>query len=177
MKLKRILVPVDFSDGSLAALEYAVGLGAPFKTEFALLFVLEPVQFAAAGHVYGGAAPVNVEMLVAEQRRLAEADLARLATRLRRRGARVRTLVGDGPPYRVIVDTAERVGADLVVMGTHGRTGVSRFFMGSVAEMVARHAGCPVLSVRERRPPGKRARVATGARRARRPRAGASRPG
>lgn len=148
MAIKRILVPIDFSENSIGALDYAVGLGQREKAEFVLLFVLEPVQFAAAGHLYATPAPINVETLVAEQRRLAEADLTDLAARLAKRRLKTRTVVGAGPPYRVIVETAERVGADLIVMGTHGRTGMPRFFMGSVAEMVARHAACPVLIVR-----------------------------
>jgi nucleotide-binding universal stress UspA family protein len=151
MQLKRILVPVDFSRHSLDALEYAVALGKSFNPEIVLLFALEPAQFAGIGHAYGGALPVNVEMLMAEQRRLAKADLAKLEKSLVKRNVRVRALVAEGTPYRAIVDTADRLGADLVVMGTHGRSGLPRFFMGSVAEMVVRHAQCPVLTVRGRR--------------------------
>jgi len=151
MKLKRVLVPVDFSQHSLDALEYAVALGRSFNPEILLLFALEPAQFAAAGHAYGGALPVNVEMLMAEQRRMAKADLEKLQKSLAKRNLRVRALITEGTPYRMIVDTAKRLGADLVVMGTHGRAGLPRFFMGSVAEMVVRHAHCPVLTVRCRR--------------------------
>ena len=150
MQLKRILVPVDFSQHSFDALEYAVALGKSFNPEIVLLFALEPAQFAAAGHAYGGALPVNVEMLMAEQRQLAKADLAKLEKSLAKRNVRVRALVAEGTPYRTIVDTAERLRADLVAMGTHGRSGLPRFFMGSVAEMVVRHCQCPVLTVRGR---------------------------
>jgi nucleotide-binding universal stress UspA family protein len=148
MKLKRVLVPVDFSRNSLEALEYAVALGKAFNPEFVLLFALEPLQFAVAGHAYGGAVPINVESLVTEQRRVARADLDDLQKRFARKNLKMRAILGSGTPYRVIVDTAKRLGADLIVMGTHGRTGLTRFFMGSVAEMVARHAHCPVLTVR-----------------------------
>jgi nucleotide-binding universal stress UspA family protein len=161
MTPKRVVVPVDFSKHSLDALEYAVTLGRAFNPEFVLLFALEPAQFASAGHAYGGAVPVNVEMLLAEQRRLAKADLDKLERSLAKRNLRVRTLITEGTPYRMIVETAERLGADLIVMGTHGRTGLPRFFMGSVAEMVVRHAHCPVLTVRGRRAGRGRARPET----------------
>ena len=168
MKLKRILVPIDFSASSLAALDYAAELTTGFSPELLLLFVLEPVQFASAGHVYGSPTPINVESLIAEQRRLAQADLADLAARLTRRGVRARTAIGEGAPHRVIVDTASRLGADLIAMGTHGRTGLSRLFMGSVAEMVARHAGCPVLTVRGQDARGTRGKARGKARKGRR---------
>jgi len=151
MKLKRVVVPVDFSQHSLDALEYAVTLARSFKPEIVLIFALEPAQFASAGHAYGGALPVNVEMLMAEQRQLAKADLDKLQKGLAKRNIRARALITEGTPYRMIVDTAERLGADLIVIGTHGRSGLPRFFMGSVAEMVVRHAHCPVLTVRGRR--------------------------
>jgi len=165
MKLKRVLVPVDFSRNSLDALDYAVALGNAFNPEFVVLFALEPLQFAVAGHAYGGAVPINIESLVTEQRRMARADLDDLQKRIARKKVKVRAILGSGAPYRVIVDTAKRLGADLIVMGTHGRTGLTRFFMGSVAEMVARHAHCPVLTVRgQHRRRGKRARRARAAR-------------
>ncbi len=151
MQLKRILVPVDFSQHSLDALEYAVALGRSFNPEIVLLFALAPAQFGSAGHAYGGALPVNVEMLMTEQRRLAKADLDKLEKSLAKRNVRVRALITEGTPYWMIVETAARLRADLVVMGTHGRSGLPRFFMGSVAEMVVRHAQCPVLTVRARR--------------------------
>jgi nucleotide-binding universal stress UspA family protein len=147
MKLKRILVPIDFSDESLRALDYAVELAQPFGATLTVLFALERIQFVEMGHVYG--APVSPLKLIEEQRRSARAELAQLAERLASaRATEVRTLLREGTPHRVIVDAAKRPGADLIVMGTHGRTGMSRLLLGSVTELVIRHAHCPVLTVR-----------------------------
>jgi nucleotide-binding universal stress UspA family protein len=66
----------------------------------------------------------------------------------KKRGVRARGLVGEGVPYEQIVRTARGKKADMIVMGTHGRTGMSRFFLGSVAGRVASLASCPVLTVR-----------------------------
>jgi nucleotide-binding universal stress UspA family protein len=144
MKIKRILVPVDFSAHSLAALDYAIDLVKRPSPEIVLLYCLEPIQFAA----YGAPGGTSVASLVAEQRRLAAASLAKAAAALDKRGVRVRTMIREGSPRRRIIDTAKTVAADLIVMSTHGRTGLARFMIGSVAEAVVRHAHCPVLLVR-----------------------------
>jgi universal stress protein A len=65
-----------------------------------------------------------------------------------KKGQRVRTMVAAGPPALLIVDTAKDIGTDLIVMGTHGRTGLAHMFIGSVAEKVVRTPSCPVLTVR-----------------------------
>jgi nucleotide-binding universal stress UspA family protein len=74
--------------------------------------------------------------------------MARLAADLGKKGRSVRTLTKRGSPAQVIVDTAKRNGADLIVMGTHGRTGLAHMLIGSVAERVVRTAHCPALTVR-----------------------------
>jgi nucleotide-binding universal stress UspA family protein len=107
-------------------------------------------------------APVSPVKLLEEQRRAAKAELADLAARLAKRGVKVRTLLREGTPHRAIVDAAKQPGTDLIVMGTHGRTGMSRLLLGSVAELVIRHAPCPVLTVRGGKP--------------RKPRTGTTRP-
>lgn len=153
MRLKRILVPTDFSEISLQALEYAIELGKPFKASIVLLHASEPIYFATPGTLYAPSG--NVVMLLREQRRIAQEHLAHLARALEKRRIPIQTMLASGSPHQVIVGAAKKVGADLIVMSTHGRGGFSHLFMGSVAEKVVRSASCPVLTVR----PGKGAGV------------------
>jgi universal stress protein A len=145
MKFKRILVPVDFSSSSLQALEFAADLAKPFDAEVVVLFVIEPVLYPVPD--FASAHSSALAELVDDQRRSARAELARSARRYARRRVRLRTAIEYGAPPRVIVDAAKRAKADLIVMATHGRTGVSRLLMGSVAERVVRTAACPVLTL------------------------------
>ncbi|HEX7408479.1 MAG TPA: universal stress protein [Candidatus Binatia bacterium] len=142
--INRILVPVDFSPDSQNALRYAADLAAVFGAEIMMLHVVEPVYVAEP---YLGVAP-EFGMFLDEQMRNAKAVLAGLGTDLKKKGQRVRTMVTAGPPALLIVDTAKDIGTDLIVMGTHGRTGLAHMFIGSVAEKVVRTAQCPVLTVR-----------------------------
>jgi len=142
MNINRILVPIDFSEDSLNALSSARGLAEPFDAELLLLYVIEPIHFITVSDVYD------------EQRRLSDAELTRIGADLREAGQRFRLMVKGGVPSRVIVDTAKRSSADMIVLGTHGRTGLAHMLIGSVAEKVVRTAGCPVLVVR--RAAGKR---------------------
>jgi universal stress protein A len=144
MKVRRVLVPVDLSSGSLRALDYAIDFGKVFEPQFVVLFVLEPMQFAVDGQVQG-TLPVRVAQ---ERRRRARAELAAVTQPIAARGIRVRGVVEEGSPHGAIIDAAKRLKADLIIMGTHGRTGMTRALFGSVAEMVTRHATCPVLTVR-----------------------------
>jgi universal stress protein A len=143
--IKRILVPVDFSAPSLQALGYAVELGQRFKPEFVVLHVVEPVVYPAPD-MYGQGYDTGAVYL--ELERAGREQLARVATTLQRKRLAVRTLLRVGPASHVIVETAKQLKADLIVMSTHGRTGLSRVLMGSVAEKVVRSAACPVLTVR-----------------------------
>jgi universal stress protein A len=142
VRIKRILLPTDLSEASMPALELAENLGRMFNAELALLFVVEPLDMS--GDILSGGALASA---IEAQEKTARAHLARAATRLRRRGLRVRILVGTGKAAPVIVDTARQGSTDLIVIGTHGRSGLSHVFMGSVAERVVRTAGCPVLTV------------------------------
>jgi nucleotide-binding universal stress UspA family protein len=146
MKLKRILVPTDFSDFSRQALEQAIDLGKRFKARIIVFHALEPIYFAASADLYGPSA--NLGMLVEEQRRSAQEQLARLGRSLAKRKVPVRTVLASGTPHAVILDAVRKLGADLIVMSTHGRSGLSHLFLGSVAEKVVRGASCPVLTVR-----------------------------
>jgi len=146
MKIKRILVPVDFSKQSRKALDYAIELARPTAAQVVALFVVEPIYYAEPD--LAGAVGSTVGGLLEQQRSGAEKQLARLRARLAKRCIKLRTLLQEGTPYQAIVDTARTIKADLIVISTHGRTGLSHLLMGSVAERVVRTATCPVLTIR-----------------------------
>lgn len=146
MTIRRVFVPIDFSESSVRALDYAIDLSRTFGARLLVLFVVEPIYFATPGDLYGTSA--NLGMLLEEQRRTAREELRKLDQRLKKRGVDAETMLGSGVPHEVIVDTAKARKADLIVMATHGRSGLSHLLMGSVAEKVVRSAGCPVLTVR-----------------------------
>ncbi len=150
MKIKRILVPVDFSPHSQEALEYAADLAKPFGAELVVIFVIEPIYYA--GPDYTGLSSPVVAGLVEEQRKSAREELARLEKQYGKRRIKLRAVTQTGMPYRVIADSAKRLKADLIVMATHGRTGMSHLLMGSVSERVVRIATCPVLTMHPARP-------------------------
>jgi universal stress protein A len=148
--ITRILVPVDFSEPSLQALDYAIEFGRPFKPEFVVLHVLEPIYFPGPGDMYG--AGYDMGLVYRELERAGSEQLSRLAATLQKKRLTVRTLLRVGTAYHVIVETAKKLKTDVIIMSTHGRTGLSHVLMGSVAEKVVRSATCPVLTVRGQKP-------------------------
>ena len=159
--ITRILVPVDFSDPSLQALDYAIEFGRPFKPELIVLHVLEPIYYPGpTEHMYGPG--YDMGLVYRELERAAREQLSRVAATLQKKRLRVRTLLRVGTAYHAIVETAQRLKADLIIMSTHGRTGFSHVLMGSVAERVVRSATCPVLTVRGRKLGRRRSRRPTG---------------
>src|SRR5262245_25168727 len=156
MKIKRILVPVDFSAHAQAALDYSIEFSKPFKSELLVLHVVEPVYYAVPDFTGGAAA--SMASLLEEQRRAARAELVRLEHTYARRRVKLRTLQQTGvTAYEAIVDTARKLKADLIIMATHGRTGLTHLLMGSVAEHVVRSATCPVLTLRAGQKPRRKA--------------------
>lgn len=145
VQLRHILHPTDFSPGAEPALHWALTLCRTFGAELILLHVLELSLGALAGYPPEMlSVPATGELL--QQIRAEAADrMARLAAHCP--GAR--TLMREGLPRAVILEVAREVGADLIVMGTHGRTGLAHVFFGSVAEHVVRHSPIPVLTVRQ----------------------------
>jgi universal stress protein A len=142
-KLKNILVPIDFSDCSKKALQYALPLAKEHSAALTLLYVVPPA--------YGGGefATVDYALLEATMKEDGERELAKLVVDEVRGEVSADTLVRGGSPARVIVETARRLPADLIVISTHGRTGLKHVFLGSVAEHVVQSAPCPVFVVRE----------------------------
>ena len=143
---KRILVPLDFSASSLRALDDAVALARSFKAELILMHAVEPIYYAGAGGAFG---PVyDTGMLLQELARSGREQLSRIAAKIEKRRVKVRTLLQIGTPYDVILRAAKKQKADLILLSTHGRTGLAHVLMGSVAEKVVQHASCAVLTVR-----------------------------
>jgi nucleotide-binding universal stress UspA family protein len=139
---RQILCAIDFSDTAEAARETAVELAHTHGGELVLVHVF--TEFP----LYPEVAAVEVERVWNEQRQWVERSLADRVEAATGRGVRARWLLETGVPAEAIADTAARIGADLIVIGTHGRTGMTRLVVGSVAERVVRLAPCPVLCVK-----------------------------
>ncbi|MDQ7842305.1 MAG: universal stress protein [Armatimonadota bacterium] len=143
---RRILVPTDFSPGAEGALAWAQALGSAFGAEVVLLHVLDLSIAALAGFPSSLAMVPAAGELLDRIRGETAREMANLAARLP--GAR--SIIREGTPRTVILEVAGEIQADLIVMGTHGRTGLTHLFFGSVAEHVVRHSRIPVLIVRQR---------------------------
>ena len=143
--LQSVLVPTDFSQSSDEALRYALAFAKQFHAEVMLLHVTE----VPPGTAEGGIA-ITPGMIEEMNRRAAE-RLSALSSGVQPRGVPIRTLVRTGAPYHEIVEAARDEDADMIILSTHGRTGLKRLFLGSTAERVVRHAPCPVIVLREKR--------------------------
>ncbi len=144
MEMHHILAPTDFSEFSKKAIDYAFGLAQQFGAKLSLLHVIEMPAFPVEGFVPPGPGATLLEDL----ERQARLDLAGLLPEAKAAKVEVVRLVVMGKPYREIVETAAAENVDLIVMATHGRTGLSHLLIGSVAERVVRTAPCPVLTLR-----------------------------
>jgi len=143
-RIRRILVPVDFSEHSKDALRYAVDLGSIFDAELILIFVVESVGYPA-DLGYGQAAIPEIERDLTSRGRT---ELERLARETVGGRLAVKFHVPAGRPFVEIIKAAREVEADLIVIATHGHTGVEHILFGSTAEKVVRKAPCPVMVVR-----------------------------
>lgn len=143
--IKKILVPIDFSDYSKGALKYAVNFSKSFNAEMTLIYVVEPVIYPPDFSMGQIAIPsVNTEW---DER--AKHELDKLAREEIPSGVTVKTLIKTGKPFIEIIETAGELNIDLIIIATHGRTGVEHILFGSTAEKVVRKAPCPVLTLRE----------------------------
>ena len=145
MILKQILVPTDFSPHAEAALHYAIELVKQFGASVKLLHVVEDPLAAGmwSREIYTAEiAELQINLVKSAEERLRQIAAAPAA------GVRLLTEVRTGPAARAILDAAKAMAADLIVMGTAGRTGLAHVVMGSVAQRVVRAAPCPVLILR-----------------------------
>ena len=142
--LERILVPVDFSDCSLDALKYAVVVAKQAQASLMLLHVLEPVSYGL-DFTLGQSRARHLEVETWTKR------LEELAATQQYPDMVVESRLRGGIPADSILDAAKTLPCDLIVMGTHGRRGISHTLSGSVAEAVLRKAHCPVIAVRSQK--------------------------
>lgn len=141
MTAQHILVPIDFSADADQALEYAMALAGKLSARLTLLHVIYTVPLGAAE---GGAFLPYLESIETEARQ----SMERYRQRVQAAGLEGDVIIMDGIPFQSIVDMAQDKKVDLIVMGTHGRTGLKHVLLGSVAEKVVRLAPCPVLVAR-----------------------------
>jgi universal stress protein A len=139
---QRILCATDFSDTAEAAWEIACDLARTHRADLVLVHAFTELP------VYPEVAVAGVQRVWEEQRLWVQQALDQRVGAARARGVEARALFATGPAPETIVDTATEERADLIVIGTHGRTGLTRLVIGSVAERVVRIAPCPVLIVK-----------------------------
>ena len=143
IKIRKILVPIDFSDSASSIIEWAAYLARESKSQLVLFHAYHlPVEFQ---QLEGAYLPPDFWANVKSE---AEASLARYETELRESGHSVESVVREGYAATAIVDEANELGADLIVIGTHGLSGLKHMLLGSVAERVVQKAPCPVLTVK-----------------------------
>ena len=144
-RIRRVLHPTDFSRASVAAFARAVETARSNRAELLVVNVITPT-FLPIGNGY--ISPKVYEDMEASARAYAQKHLTALVAKAKKAGVRAKGLLMEGPPPERIVQAARRKRADLVVIGTHGRTGLAKFFLGSVASRVLAISPCPVLTVR-----------------------------
>jgi len=147
--INKILSATDFSEDSSLALSYAVDLAHKYGAEISVLHVDQPLAPVMASPDLGPAMDVGAMSRIAEEQRIiAQRELDKIVQRLRDDGLKAKSLLKVGSPFLEILHAAQTENADLVVLGTHGRTGLAHVLMGSVAERVVQKCHAPVLTIR-----------------------------
>jgi nucleotide-binding universal stress UspA family protein len=145
LKIKTILHPTDFSESSKHAMNYAIALTEEFQAKLCVLHVIEEISSALYFDMLQ--APPLMQLMLDIEKRAREALDEILPAEVRGK-LPAEYVIRKGVPFLEILRCAEEVKADMIVLGTHGRTGLKHALFGSVAEKVVRKAVCPVLSVR-----------------------------
>jgi universal stress protein A len=143
MRTPHFLVPTDFSASAKQALDYAIRLACTLNARLTVLHVIQPVPMAGPG--MGIVLP---ETYLQEVKEGVQGSMEEALTRVTAAGLTAERIVLYGIPFQEIIETAKARQVDLIVMGTHGRTGLMYVLLGSVAEQVIRLAPCSVLVVR-----------------------------
>ncbi|MEC7522763.1 MAG: universal stress protein [Myxococcota bacterium] len=139
-EIRRIICPVDFSEPSEKALDYAIELAAKFGADVQAIHAYQlPVYALPDGAMMAGP---EFTTKVTDELQKALKELS-----ARKSGVKLETHLVEGIPYKEVVRMTEELDADLVVMGTHGRTGLKHLLLGSVAERVVRSSKVPVITV------------------------------
>lgn len=143
--INKILVPIDFSDYSKNALKYAVDFAKNFKAKIYLIYVIEPIIYPADFSI----GQVTIPTPDVDMHARAQSELDSLARSFTESSVEVETIIKSGKPFVEINETATEKNIDLIIIATHGHTGVEHLLFGSTAEKVVRKAPCPVLTLRE----------------------------
>ena len=146
-RMRRILFASDFSKASAKAFATAVALAKATHADMTILHVLAVFTPLVPEQYIGG---TTLDQLNADAQRWGRQQLAKLTAKAKNGGVRAGGLTMTGDPPEQIVRAARTKQADLIVLGTHGRTGLNRFFVGSVAQRVIASATCPGVTVRSR---------------------------
>jgi universal stress protein A len=142
------LVPVDFSEHSKKTIQYARQLAALTGASIQLLHVFQIPEYPAAFYhgLYLEHEAVKIHLETAK--REAAAQLSLIAEQMRANGLNAESVLRHRNPYEEIVNTAKKIGVDLIIIGSHGYTGLGRLLLGSTADRVLQYAPCPVLVVK-----------------------------
>ncbi len=144
MQIKTILFPTDFSQGARAAMDHAISLARDYNARLILLYVIQDISIAE----WYIPSSLSVNDLVEDMQKSAWKEMDKWAAEVSAKVKDVEKTVVRGVPFVEIIRTAKDRNADMIVIGTHGRTGIDHMLFGSTAEKVVRKAACPVLTVR-----------------------------
>ncbi len=146
IKLQKILCPIDFSENSLEALRYAAHTALKENATVYMIHIVDSRVYDYGGPIYEPIMPDMKPVIdQASKDQLRDKLLEKVPKEIK---GRVETVVSFGVPFVEIIKAARDFDIDLIIMGTHGRSGISHMLIGSVAEKVVRKAPCPVLTVR-----------------------------
>ena len=149
-KISKIIVPIDGSKNSMEAADYAVKMAEKYGSEVSVVHVVNIDQYLQSLGLYRLSYPDPIKKKIEEAKVEAQKWFTAITEKAEQRKIRVKTDVVDSPMSVVaaVVNYAEREKADLIVIGTRGRSGISKMLLGSVASGVVTYAPCPVLVVR-----------------------------
>lgn len=142
----KILVPIDFSDYSKMALDYAVEFAKKFNSQLFLIYVIEPIVYPSDF----GLGQVPMSSIDMEIQSRAEDEMQKLINEKVPKETKVSWIIRVGKPFIEIINEAKEKDCDLIIIATHGHTGIEHILFGSTAEKVVRKSPIPVLVVREK---------------------------
>lgn len=143
--IKKVLVPIDFSDYSKSSLRYAANFAKHFNASIVIIYVIEPIVYPPDFSM--GQIAIPAPGLEMDKR--AHEELNKLSEKEIPPDVSIKKIIKTGKPFVEIIETAAEEDVDLIIISTHGHSGVEHILFGSTAEKVVRKAPCPVLTLRE----------------------------